>query len=797
MSDKEIDSSTDKIKRVDPAGAQHLYDAMGSEVVLNNQVAVLDLDQPAPADFESDDERDTFSPLWDATKRNAKMCADVTGLSDPKRMVPIISWLPQYNMDKFTGDLIAGITVGLMVIPQGMAYANLAGLPPVYGLYSAFMGVFIYAIFGTAKDVSVGPTALMSLIVSEAFTELEHPPVGVENECSDIQTYEYCCKDGDDWACTPVHLAVAATLISGLYQIAMGFLNFGAIVDFIGFPVFNGFTTAAAVTIATSQLRHIFGLSNIDSHWIFTVRDIFKQLHKTRWQDFVMGAICMILTWILEKVKAEYTDRRKFSHGEYAAWLCGTARNAIVVVLALIVTRIIAATDAGDEVFIILGDVPAGVPSPEDPLEGLTSNEFNEVLTASIAISLLGYLESIAIGKSFAQKNGYELDPTQEMRAIGYSSVVSSFFLSYPITGSFSRTAVNSASSVATPLGGIFTGLCVIISLEVVTPAFYFIPKASLAAIIIMSVIHMIDFKQIRRIWKVKPQDMIVWCTSFLACLLWSLEFGLLLAVVVSACLSLYNQATQTLSRLHRDDEIGIWVADSKYNTEGLDSVWVPTFIEDADANRPLVVKIDGDITFTMANKFKDRMTALAREYQSEKEVRAIVIDMSGVARVDYSGVLAIEAVLTQLKPGCQKRVAVGGEMQTANGKSIELKKGDVYVRNVKGIRVHIAHANPTVVSVLQKSKLLYGNLTLGQWKLTLHATIDMAIESLPEDALDVEDRWPFEWMIPSKLAKFYETDAIEVGRAENPPRNWQCRAGKKGRKIWVRAVDKLKLSIV
>jgi len=768
---------------------------------MNQTIDDYDKDDTNAGEAEAYAKRNHHTTAWGSIKRNAKAYADITGLSDPKRMLPIIQWLPRYSKEKLIGDFIAGVTVGLMVIPQSMAYANLAGLPPAYGLYSSFMGVFVYAIFGTAKDVSVGPTALMSLIVAESFSELEHPPAGFENQCSDIQSYEYCCQDGDDWACTPVHLAVAATLISGLFQIGMGFLNFGVIVDYIGFPVFNGFTTAAAITIATSQFRHILGVSDIDRHWMFTVRDLFKQIHNTRWQDVLMGLSCMLLTYWLERVKAKYNDRRNFSRKEYFFWLCGTARNAIVVVLALCVARIVAASDAGDEAFKLVYDVPAGVPKPEDPLDSVTSTEMSEVLAASIAIALLGYLESIAIGKSFAQKNGYELDPTQEMRAIGYGSVISSFFLSYPITGSFSRTAVNSASSVFTPLGGIFTGICVIFSLEVLTPAFYYIPKAALAAIIIMSVVHMIDVAQVRRIAKVNPQDLVVWLTSFLACLLWSLEFGILLAIVVSGCLSLYNQSSQSLWRLKEDEQEGIWVADARFDTAGLAKVWAPIFVSKASAAQPLVVKIEGDIVFAMGNAFKDRMVAIAKEYQSEDEVRAIVIDMSGVGRMDYSGVLALEGMLENFKPGVRRRVALGGERgrTSLDGDVHPLKKGDVQLLKMRGVRVHLAYAMPKTAAVLRKANLLGGNLKYGEWKMTLHPTIQLAIHDLEEDFQDVDQKWPFDWMVPKKLAKFFDANHIEEGRGEEPPRPWRCYENprKKKDKRWVVASHTLKHSVV
>jgi len=724
-------------------------------------------------------------------------------------MVPMISWLPRYDYEKAIGDVIAGLTVGLMVIPQAMAYANLAGLPPVYGLYSSFMGVFTYAFLGTAKDVTVGPTALMSLIVSESFTALSKPPDGFDNPCSNIQSDKYCCKDGDDWMCTPVNLAVAATLLSGVYQILMGILNVGAIIDYIGFPVFNGFTTAAAITIFTSQIRHILGVSDIDRHWMFTVRDLIKRIHKTRYADVLMGLVCIGFTYFLERLKAKYNDRRNFGRKEYFFWLCGTARNAIVVAFALIVSRIIAATDAGDTIFKLVYDVPEGVPAVRDPLSQIDSTGLSEVLTASVTIALLGYLESIAIGKSFAQKNGYNLDPTQEMRAIGVASVISAFFQSYPITGSFSRTAVNSASNVHTPLGGFVTGLLVIISLELLTPAFYYIPKAALAAIIMMSVVHMVDVPQVRRIARVNSKDLIVWFTSFLACLLWSLEFGILLAVGVSFCLSLFTENQQALRKMARDDELGIWVPDlgRGSSTAGLPNDWAPLFT--ATEGKPLVLKIEGNVSFLMGNKFKDRFGAIARYFQSEQEVRAIILDMSAVTDMDYSGVMALESILAQLKPQLQNVAARGGEEVPVYGtdglplkctdgniQTVLKKAGEIIKRRVLGVRLHAAHISPKVHAVMKKAGLMDGSLGRGQWSIVAHPTIDLAIDCLAADFEIVMNVWPFEWMVPGTFPQFVEDGDAREGRAESPARLWRS-TKMKSKSIWVRAQDEFKLTVI
>ena len=230
----------------------------------------------------------------------------------------------------------------------------------------------------------------------------------------------------------------------------------------------------------------------------------------------------MSLTYFFERVKKYYTPIKGDSKKNYAFWLSGTARNALVVGIGLVVARIVAATN-DDRVFNLVRDVPSGLPEAQNPLGG--DIDIGEVFVAAIVAALIGYLESIAIGKTFAQKEGYQIDPTQELRALGFANIVGSFFQAYPMTGSFSRTAVQNASDAKTPLAGAFTGLLVVISLVLLTPVFFYIPKAALAAIIMMSVVHMVDIDSVKSIWKNKPRDLLVWMTSFLLCLLWNLEY--------------------------------------------------------------------------------------------------------------------------------------------------------------------------------------------------------------------------------------------------------------------------------
>ena len=753
---------------------------------------------PTPAGSEADEDRnDTTMRTNRCTdcRAYAKDMLNIAGFADPFRVFPVLKWLPRYTSEQAVGDLIAGLTVGTMVVPQGMAYASIAGLPVVYGLYSAFMGCIVYMLMGTSKDVTIGPTALISLIVSHSFTELARPPPGVSNLCSELGSasydYDYCCFDGEDYYCTPIPQIVACSLVAGVLQVVLGLLNFGFIVDFIGFPVLNGFTTAAAVTIFTSQLKHIFGLSNIPRGFQQSLKAIFENLGDTRWQDFVMGIVCMALTYYLERLKARYNARRKDSRVNYLKWLCGTSRNLLVVFFAGCVSRIIAIdhattynayedvngtselVSAGEQGALrVVGPVPSGVPDWQDPIgPARDAGAMGDVYTAAIVIGLLAYLESIAIGKAFAQKNGYVVDSSQELRALGVANVLTAFVQGYPVTGSFSRTAVNAASDVATPAGGLVTAVFVLIALVAFTPAFEYIPKAALAAIIMMSVVHMVDIATLRRIVRTHPKDGLVWLTSFGLCLFWNLEFGVLVAVGVSICITLYNSASLRLARMRRDHsgDTPVWRDARKYRIHGLAKDWAPAFTR--GFNEYLVLRPAGFLEFPSANKLRANLETSISIGQSTDITRHIILDMSAADNCDVTATLMLENLLLSAKP--QEAVPYA-DMDRPKAARVPLL----------GVRLHMVGLQAHIATMLEAFGLVGGDPQLGEWKFQVHQTVANAVAALKADASRVEALYPYRWMAPRARPADLEPGTSQVGR---DARQWEVSVAS-GAHFWKRA---------
>jgi len=465
-------------------------------------------------------------------------CSKSTCAKRTRSYFPVLDWAPKYGLSDLQGDAIAGITVALTVIPQGLAYAGVAGLPPQYGLYSAFMGCFVYVFLGTAKDITFGPTAIMSLMVGQF-------------------------GRGDPG------LAVTMTLVAGLLQFLMGLLNLGVLISFISFPVISAFTSAAAVTIATTQLKSLLGLKGIPNEFLHAIEKIIEKIKYTLYGDLTLGLICIVVLYVMKRVKGlKWTDAAVSSSSSSlsfcsrltrrAVWLLCTARNAIVVLVAATVCYFLETRSADFSFWQIslTPDVDAGMPPVRPPqfvvdINGTSVQALSEVGVGYAVVALVGILESIAIGKAFARIGNYKVRPSQEMIAMGVANVVSSFFSSFPVTGSFSRTAVNYQTGVKTPFGGVFTGAVVLLALGFLAPMFKYIPKAALAAVIISSVIPMFDTDILLKFWRVvflghlpsSPTglflhhlaiDVLPWLGTFFGCLFLGLEYGILIGVGIS-----------------------------------------------------------------------------------------------------------------------------------------------------------------------------------------------------------------------------------------------------------------------
>jgi SulP family sulfate permease len=502
-----------------------------------------------------------------------------------QQLLPIAGQLEDYGREKLTGDLSAGLTVGVMLIPQGMAYALIAGLPPIYGLYASLVPLVIYALFGTSRQLAVGPVAMVSLLVAAAVG----PIAG-----GDTQLY--------------IGLALLLSLMVGLLQFGLGLARFGFLVNFLSHPVLAGFTSAAALIIGLSQLKHLLGISIERSHYIHEI--LWTAVQKAGAVDPMtlvlgLGSIALLvgLRWW-----------KKSFPGALAA-----------VVLTTLATWGFGLHEMG---VAIVGSVPSGLPAPTVP--PMDAGAVGDLIPSALAIGLVGFMESIAVAKVYAARHRYEVDANKELVGLGLANVAGAFFSAYPTTGGFSRTAVNDQSGARTNLAAIFSAGIIALTLLFLTPLFYFLPKAVLAAIVMVAVFGLIEWEEVVHLWHVDRTDLALMGVTFTATLGLGIEQGILTGVIVSLIAVIYQTSQPHTAIMGRLPDTSTY-RNLRRNPEALTKSHV------------VVVRMDANLYFANASAFKDLV--LEADVKSPA-LQTIVIDMYPVNRIDSTGVEALEEVI-------------------------------------------------------------------------------------------------------------------------------------------------------
>lgn len=504
-----------------------------------------------------------------------------------KRRLPLLTWINNYSLKDLHGDLIAGISVAFTILPQGLALSLLAGLPPQYGLYSSFVGCFVYAIFGTCKDVAFGPTSIQAILLAPFVT-----------------------LGGTVYA-------ILLSLYIGCAMLVLGILNLGFVVDFVSFPVLSSFSTAAAITIACSQMKSFFGLHLKSSKFFPTIVEIITNLNCANPYDTCLGIFCLIFIIPLQRYK-HLTFANDYDKSALKRWLnriwwfLVTGRNAIVVIICASLATI-------SNGFTINKDIAQGLPPFRVPRfdyvgddgQQLTAGQVASDLAPGIVVmTLVGLLETVAVAKTFMADKKF--DATQELIALGLSNIAASFFSAFPATGSFSRSAVNHNSGVRTQLAGVFTGCLVILAMVTLAPYFRYIPKAALASIIIAAVLPMIKFDDIMIVWRANPIDIVPYFLTLSTCLLIDLEYGIVVGVIFSLCILLYMMARPKLTIVLRKTPTG----ESFLYVKPDRSVLFPSIeymkvkiakailISDVETNNNFAIVIDGEHMFRTDSTF-------------------------------------------------------------------------------------------------------------------------------------------------------------------------------------------------
>ncbi|KAL3272435.1 hypothetical protein HHI36_013916 [Cryptolaemus montrouzieri] len=567
-----------------------------------------------------------------------------------EKIFPILTWSKNYNADKAVSDLLSGITVGMTLIPQSMAYASLAELGPQYGLYSSICGGFVYVLFGTIPELHIAPTALLSLVT---YSHTLHVTFGKQNA------------------------VVLLCFVAGVIELLCGILHLGFLVDFVSAPVVAAFTSAVAITVASSQVKNLLGLQFIAETFMGAWYKIFEHIGQIKKWDAILGLSCFIMLLFLKKIK-DYGEppfaencgniNGKRSKIKGLLWFISISRNVVVVggcsLLAFFLEK------SGNNVLTLTNNVPSGLPNITLPpievnYEGMNFSFVEMVSQLGISVFVVPFiavLGNVAIAKAFAK--GKAMDASQEMIALGMCNIVGSCFGSYPINASFTRGAISNATGVKTPTAGIYTGILVILSLTFLTPFFSYIPKPTLAAVVICAVLSMVEVTMTKLIWKINKIDLLPFTITLLSCLLIGLEIGIIIGVCVDIILLLHSSARpKILFEVVMDNDVGNYIKIT------------PT----------------SAITFPSAEYIRERIMNYHRN-ESSTEQYMVVIDCHRIHKMDFTAGKCLGAMMTDLKNNNRKVIFLEPRLKIVKVLKNVCANDILVAETEEELRMHLKH---------------------------------------------------------------------------------------------------------
>lgn len=500
-------------------------------------------------------------------------------------------WIQEYRKTDIRFDLIAGLTVAVMLIPQGMAYAMIAGLPPIYGLYASTLPAIMYAWFGTSRQLSVGPGALTALLTAAG--------IGL------------ITKAGTDHY---LALVTALVLMVGTIQFLLGFSKLGFLINFLSNPVIVGFTSAAAILIGLTQVKNILGIPLVKTQHIQEIiRELIPELSNTHTPTLVLGSAGLVLLILFQKISSKIPGA------------------LIVVVMAILVTWIFRLDTIGIK---IVGPIPGGLPTPA--WSGIKLNDGLMLLPTAFAIALVSFMESTAVARAIQSRHkNYVLVPNRELMALGLANITSGFIQSVPVTGGMSRSIVNDQAGAKTGLSMIFCSVLILLTLMFLTSLFYFLPNAILAAVIIVAVSRLFRIQEAKKLWSIDRKDFWMMMATFLGTLFLGIGPGIGIGVLLSLAWIIFEASYPHHAELGRVPGTHSFRNVRRFpNLERMDNV--------------LIFRFDAPLFFANIERFREVLS----EYRSQRPdpVHTIIIDMESNNSIDSSALELFSAMMDDLK---------------------------------------------------------------------------------------------------------------------------------------------------
>jgi sulfate permease, SulP family len=556
--------------------------------------------------------------------------------------LPVLDWGRRYDRATLTGDLIAAAIVTLMLIPQSLAYALLAGLPAEVGLYASIAPLLLYAVLGSSRALAVGPVAVASLMTAAALGQLSATlPPG-----------------------SPAYWAGAITLafLSGLMLLAMGLLRLGFLAHFLSHPVISGFISASGLLIAASQLKTLMGVKAEGHTLVELLAALVRQAPHTHVLTLALGAATLaFLFWVRKGLKPLLMG------AGLAPRTADVIAKAGPVAAIAVTTGLTWALDWQHAGLRIVGTIPQGLPPLTLPAWDLAL--WRELAMPALLISVVGFVESVSVGQTLAAKRRQRIEPDQELVALGASNLGAALTGGFPVTGGFARSVVNFDAGAQTPAAGVFTAVGIALASLLLTPALYFLPQATLAATIVVAVLSLVDFSVLRRTWGYSKPDFAAVAATLLATLSLGVETGLVVGVAVSLVLHLWQTSRPHIAAVG-------WVP----GTEHFRNVERHAVRTDPQL---LSLRVDESLYFANARTLEDRINAAVAQ---QPALRHVVLQCSAINHIDASALESLEAIAHRLQAG-----GVALHLSEVKGPVMDHLQGTEFLQHLSG-QVFLTH---------------------------------------------------------------------------------------------------------
>ena len=556
-----------------------------------------------------------------------------------RELFPCVEWLRQYDRKMLICDTIAAVIVTIMLIPQSLAYAMLAGLPPEMGLYASILPLIAYAAFGTSRTLAVGPVAVVSLLTAAA-----------AGKVAQQGSPEYMMA------------AIVLALLSGMMLLLMGVLRLGMLANFLAHPVIAGFITASGIIIAVSQVRHILGIEAHGENLFDLLVSLYQHLGDANISTMVVGVGAVAFLFWVRSGLAPLLVRTGLNPEA-----AGMAAKAGPVLLVIVTTLAAHALDLKGQGVALVGAVPKGLPDLTIPTFSLEL--WGELAGSALLLSVIGFVESVSVGHTLAAKRRQRISPNQELIGLGASNVASAISGGMPVTGGFSRSVVNFDAGAVTPAAGVFTAVGIALVALLLTPLLFFLPKATLAATIIVAVLSLVDLAILKRAWNYSLSDFLAVAITIGVTLILGVELGVLCGVLASIGMHLYKTAKPHIA-----------VVGQVPGTEHFRNVNRHEVITDP---RILSLRVDESLYFANANYLEDRVYELLAQ---RRELEHVILQCTAVNEIDMSALESLEAINTRLR-----EAGIQLHLSEVKGPVMDLLKCTDFLEHLSG-EVYLSH---------------------------------------------------------------------------------------------------------